>query len=209
MTKIAQKTTGDLTGYIFWDEPDQLLRNLSALYIASCFQKLSAHLGSLVADPAHLRFGWLHPGVADVPTGRENPLAFLGWLWAERRPPISEEREAALAEPLLAQTPRLRWAASFRSGIFLCDARDPEHILKAMREYVSDDPSAGHPDWLARGASNAPLIADIVEACVRRERSAVLHALDQAAAIYSTDGADLLRAAVLQWMDSPSGLSKS
>jgi hypothetical protein len=157
MTKIAQKVTGDLTGYIFWDEPDRMLRELSALYIEACFQKLSAHLASLGADPAHLRFGWLHAGVADVPTGRESPLAFLGWLWADRRPPISEEREAALAEALLAQTPRLRWAASFRSGI--------------------------------------------------RERSAVLHALDQAAAIYSTDGADLLRAAVLQWMDSPSGLS--
>jgi hypothetical protein len=205
MTQIAHKVTGDVTGYIFWDEPDQMLRDLSASYVALCFQKLSAHLRTLGADPAYLRFGWLHPGVADVPTGRETPLAFLGWLWANRRPPITEQREAALAETLLAQTPQLRWAASFRSGVFLCDPHDPDLILQAMRQYVADDPSAGHPDWLARGSANAPLIADIVQACVRRDRSAVRHALDRVAATYSADGAHLLRAAVLQWLDSPSG----
>ncbi len=171
MMKIAQKTAGDLTGYVFWDEPDLMLRALSAQYIVSCFQKLSAHLRSFGADPAHLRFGWLHPGVAAVPTGRESPLAFLGWFWANRRPPITEEREAELANALLVQPPRLRWAASYRSATFQCDPEDPNDILQAMRQYVANDLSAGDPEWLARGAGGAPLIGDIVEACVRRDRA--------------------------------------
>lgn len=159
------------------------------------------------AGPAHLRFGWLHPGVAVVPTGRESPLAFLGWFWANRRPPITEEREAELANAVLVQPPRLRWAASYRSATFQCDPEDPNDILQAMRQYVADDLSAGDPEWLARGAGGAPLIGDIVEACVRRDRAGVLRALDRATVAYSHDGAELLRTAVLQWMDCPSGFS--
>lgn len=78
MTNVAHRTTGDLTGYVFWDKPDQLLRELSADYVVSCFQKLSAHLRALAANPADLRFGWLHPGVADVPPGRESPRLHNG-----------------------------------------------------------------------------------------------------------------------------------
>src|SRR5687768_12664491 len=161
MAKIAHRSTGDITGYVLWDEPDELLRELSRQYIVSCREKLWAHLGALRADPADLRFGWLHPGVASVPTGRESPFSFLGWLWAERRPSLTELQEASLAEALLLEHPRLRWGASYRSGIFDCDPHDPDLILDAIREYVLDDPSAGDPEWLAAGAGGARLIEDI------------------------------------------------
>lgn len=135
-------------------------------------------------------------------------MAFLGWFWAEHRPPITEQREADLASALLADSPRLRWAASYRSGIFQCAADDPDRILQAMRQYVSDDPSAGDPDWLVRGAADAPLLRDIVDACIQRDRAAALLALDRATGAYSTDGGDLLRTAVRQWIDSPAWLSQ-
>ena len=205
MAKIAHRSTGDITGYVLWDEPDELLRKLSPQYLGLCREKLWTHLRALCADPADLRFGWLHPGVACVPAGRESPFAFVGWLWADRRPPLTELHEASLAEALLIEHPRLRWGASYRSGIFDCDPRDPDHILDAIREYVLDDPSAGDPEWLAAGAGGAPLIEGIVDACTKRDRTLVLSALARARDAYSADGADLLRTAVLQWFDGPGG----
>jgi hypothetical protein len=188
-----------------WDAPDELLRALSPEYVGSCFEKLAAHLRSLGEKPGHLRFGWLHPGVAVVPSGRESPLSYVGWLWANRRPRLTEGREALLAEALLAESPRLRWAASYRSGVFDCDPVNPAEVLAAMRQYVLDDPSAGDPEWLARGAGGSVVIDGLVEACARRERAEVMLALERAAGLYSPEGADLLRVAVLQWLHGPDG----
>lgn len=202
MTKVAGSKTGDITGYILWDEPDEILRVLSAEYIALCFEKLSAHVRSIGANPRDLRFGWLHPGVAVVPSGRESPLSYVGWLWDTRRPSMTEEREAAIAEQLLVERPQLRWAASYRSGVFECAPEDSVGILQAIRDQVLDDPSAGDPDWIASGAGHSSLLRDIVEACRERDRAKVMRALERAAETYSVQGADLLRISVLLWLDS-------
>lgn len=207
MAKFSCQNVGDATGYILWDPPDELLRSISKEYIGACFQKLSEHVLSFGGRPQDLRFGWLHDGVASVPSGRESPLSYVGWVWADYRPALGEDEEAKLAEVLLEKAPRLLWAGSYRAGAIDCNPADPAEVLVAIREYVLDDPSAGHPDWLARGAGGAQMLDDIVSACRGGNREEVLRTLDRALTRYSSHGGSVLRDAVLQWLDGPDGLS--
>ena len=206
MAEFSYQNIGDATGYILWDPPDELLLSISEEYIGSCFQKLSRHVTSFGGRPDDLRFGWLHGGVAAVPTGRESPLSYVGWVWPSRRPRIGESEEAKLADVLLEDAPRLLWAGSYRAGAIDCNPADPGEVLEAIRAYVLDDPSAGHPDWLAAGAGDSQTLEDIVSACRGGNRAEVLRALDRALTRYSPHGGSLLRLAVLQWLESPDGL---
>jgi hypothetical protein len=201
--EIGWRHSGELFGYVLWDPFDEILQRLSLEYLREAFDKVACHVQSMGQDPAGLRFGWLHPGVAVVPHGYATPLSYLGWLWIDGVRPDTIEQQAHRSKLLRATSPRFRWASAYRTGVFRCDHTQPHEVLAALSQF-GREAEDWDPAWLQEGAANSTLLRRLIPILSARDREAAIRLMEEARESYTPPAMAILQAGVFSWLDGDS-----
>jgi len=190
--------SGEQLAVIFDASFEEWLAWISPENLARAWTTMKAGLEGSGLTTDHLRFGWLHPGVAQVSQRRNSPFAYLGWIGLT----ASGHTEAWLNNTVNRMSPSrlpLCFGASYRTGAFECDPSDGDSMLRAASEYALDEISDWSPEFLLDGGDLSSELAHVFEALTAKNAARVSIAVEEMRPRCSLHGHAILTRGIALW----------
>lgn len=179
------QTSGvSVCGFVLAQTFDELLRNLTAEYLQTAWENLSSVLTRHNLMPDDFTYGWLHPGVSNVPRLNDNevigwsPCAFTGWvslalseLWRDEKP------YKALDEDMAQQTPPLCVGCTSRGIKWRIEPDNFSSALRMMELLWTDEISDWVPEDILRWGANRESLWGQIAAAIEQRDQALLDGL--------------------------------
>lgn len=139
-------------GVVLGNSFEEILRSLSADYLARAFNNLLPFLEELKVEVNDLGWGWMHPGhtaLIDTPN-RWFPSDYLGWTSPMLTPPGPpyDPREVELDARLRELSPSLRLTFTYRGGCWKIPPRDFHLGLRFIEWSCTEEVSDWYPNWV-------------------------------------------------------------
>jgi hypothetical protein len=197
----------DAGGFVLADRFETILRSISAPYLHTAWDRLSAMLTRYQLAPTDLSWGWLHPGGTTRPVGLERgdtPSDFVGWTSRDLKDFDLDSRFEVIDAELAQGQPTLRCAVAWRSLKWTIAPDDEALGLRLIEALSTDEVTDWAPDWILQHADReAGAWIEIARALHALDQEALDQALAQARATYSPLGYRMVRLGFAAFVHQP------